>query len=203
MASRLVRIAAILALAALLHGCGPANSLYSLYDSHDSVSDDRLLGSWQPVVTDPSASDKNERWIFSTPKTDQFYVFRLVTIGEKGGFAARARLVRLGNNLFVDFVGDAHDSDEAATTGSVIPFPVIATHMIGRVALEKDTLQLRFLKDDWVRKQVQAGTFSLASLSVDGDQIITAETGDLRKFMQAHADDEEALSESYSFVRAK
>ncbi len=159
-----------------------------------------MLGSWQPVVTDPQDSEKDERWIFSTSKNHKFYAFKMGTVGEKGAYVAKARLVRLGNNLFIDFAGE---SDDEASKDSVIPFPVITTHMIGRVWLEKDTLQLRLLNDDWVKKQAEAGKLSLPHLNVDGDQIITAQTDDLRKFIEAHADDKEALSVNYDFVRAK
>jgi hypothetical protein len=200
MKSALARITAFIALALLLSGCGPANSLYSLYDSDDSVSEDHLLGSWQPVVNDPHDSEKDERWIFATSKNHKFYAFKMGTVGEKGGYVAKARLVRLGNNLFIDFEGESEDE---ASKDSVIPFPMITTHMIGRVWVEKDTLQLRFLDEDWVKKQAAAGAFSLPHLNVDGNQIITAQTDDLRKFIEAHADDKEALSVHYDFVRAK
>jgi hypothetical protein len=200
MKSPLARITAFIALALLLGGCGPANSLYALYDSDDAVSEDHLLGSWQPVVTDPHDLEKDERWIFAASKNHKFYAFRGGTIGEKGAYVAQARLVRLGNNLFIDFAGE---SEEETTKDSVIPFPMIATHMIGRVWLAKDTMQIHFLNEDWVKKQAEAGAFSLPHLNVDGSQIITAQTVDLRKFIEAHADDKEALSVNYDFVRAK
>jgi len=54
-----------------------------------------------------------------------------------------------------------------------------------------------------VKAQVKAGTFPLANVDVDGTPILTAKTEELRKFMQEHAEDPEALSEIYSFVREK
>jgi hypothetical protein len=203
MKSRLARIAAILGPALLLIGCAPIDSIFPLYKADDAVFDDRLLGSWQYVVTNPNDSDKNQRWIFSHTACDAFYDFRLGIVEAKGGFFAKARLVRLENNLFIDFEGDSKQLDDEANKDSIIPFPMITAHMIGRVWLEKDTLQIHFLSDDWVKKQVAAGTLSLAHLAVNGGQILTAETEDLRKYMRAHADDKEALSDNYEFVRAK
>ena len=80
---------------------------------------------------------------------------------------------------------------------------MISTHMMGRIWLTKDSLEIHFLKDDWVKAQVKAGAFPLANVDVEGSPILTAKTDDLRKFMQAHADDQEALSENYSLVRQK
>jgi hypothetical protein len=75
--------------------------------------------------------------------------------------------------------------------------------MIGRIWLEQDTMQIHLLDDEWVKKQTEAGTFSLAHLNLDSDQILTAQTQDLRQFVQAHADDIEALSVIYKLIRAK
>jgi hypothetical protein len=75
--------------------------------------------------------------------------------------------------------------------------------MIGRIWLEQDTMQIHLLDDEWVNKQTEAGTFSLAPLNLDSDQILTAQTQDLRPFVPAHADGAEALSVIYQRIRAK
>jgi hypothetical protein len=203
MKSRLARIAATLALVSFLTGCAPIDSIFPLFKPEDAVFDDRLLGSWQPVITDSNDSDKDVRLIFSHSECNNFYNFKWTEVGAKGGFVAKIRLMRLGNNLFADFEGNMDSPDDSKPPDGPIPFPVIATHMIGRIWLEKDTLLIRFLDDDWVKTQVKAGTFSLAHLDVNGGQILTAQTEDLRKFMQAHADDNEALSDQFKFIRAK
>jgi hypothetical protein len=87
--------------------------------------------------------------------------------------------------------------------GELLQPNVHTNHMIGRVWLEKGTLEILFLGDDWVKRQIEAGTFSLAHVDVGSNQILAAQTDDLRKFMQAHADDREALSSNFQFVRAK
>jgi hypothetical protein len=203
MKSRLPRIAATLALTLLLNGCAPIDSIFPLYKDGDAAFDDHLLGSWQPVITDANASDKDVRWIFSHSEGDQFYGFKWGAVGVKGGFIAEVHLVRLGNDLFVDFEGDSQKLDDTPNSDNVVPYPMITTHMIGRIWLEKDSLVIHFLGDDWVKKQVKSGTFSLAHLDINGGQILTAQTEDLRKFMQAHADDKEALSEEFKLTRAK
>ena len=75
--------------------------------------------------------------------------------------------------------------------------------MLGRIWLEDNALRIHFLSDAWVKKQVKAGKFPLAHLDMNGGQLLTAGTDDLRKFMQAHADDNEALSENFECARVK
>jgi hypothetical protein len=203
MKSRLVGLAVFLALALLLNGCAPIDSIFPLYKDDDAVFDDHLLGTWQPVITDGNASDKGERWTFSHSEGEEYYDFRWGSVGAKGGFIAQVRLVRLGTNVFVDFEGDGQKLDNTPDSDAVVPYPMITTHMIGRVWLEKDSLLIHFLSDDWVKKQVKAGTFSLSHVDTNSGQILTAPTEDLRRYMQAHADDNEALSEEFKFTRAK
>jgi len=201
--SQLARRIPILALVLLLNGCAPINSIFPLYVPEDTAYDTRLIGDWQPVVTDPESSDKNARWIFTKSSKDKFYDFKWGAVGMKGAFVAKARLVKLGDSLFIDFEGDDGAVDSADKTESIVPFPIISTHMVSRVWLDHETLQVRFLSDDWVKKQVKAGTFSLAHLDADGGMILTAGTEDLRKFMQAHAEDKDALSENFELKRIK
>ena len=203
MKSRIAGVLATLAWALLLIGCAPTDSLFPLYKADEAVFDNHLLGTWQPVITDANARDKDQRWIFSHSEGQQYYDFQWSAAGAKGGFVAKARLVRLGDNLFIDFEGDTDKLEDPPRADVLVPFPIVPSHMIGRVWLEKGLLQIHFLHDDWVKKQIEAGTFSLAHVDVGSHQILAAQTDDLRKFMQADADDREALSSNFQFVRAK
>lgn len=204
MRSQLAKAAAVLAFALLLNGCAPADCVYPLYKTSDSASDDRLLGTWQPVVTEPSDSQKDQRWSFVSSKDGKFYDFTLGAVGEKGGFVAKVRLVGIGNYLFVDFQGDFDRiNPDLDKMDNLMAYPAISTHGIGRIWLEKDSLRIHFLKDDWVKDQMKAGTLALAHLNVDGDALITATTDELRQFMQNHAEDTDALSEDYELKRIK
>src|ERR1700674_5636066 len=167
MKSRLARTDAVLALALLLNGCAPIDSLFPLYKMDDAAFDDHLLGTWKAVITETNNGDKDGQWVFEHPRNDKFYDFTMAAVGTKGGFTAKARLVRLGNYLFTDFEGD--DRSNASETPDVLfPFPMITTHMIGRVWLDGDSLQVHLLGDDWVKKQIKAGTFPLSYAELDG-----------------------------------
>jgi hypothetical protein len=203
MKGKFVTLVVILSLAILLNGCAPIASFFPLYKDDDKAFETRLLGTWKVEKPDPkNPDDKNTRWIFAKSKDENFYDFKLGAVGAKGGFLAKARLVKIGPSLFVDFEGDTSnkvwDSKDI-----VIPFPVMQVHMMGRIWLEKDRVEIHFLKDSWVKDEIRAGSFGLPHLGENGDMILTAGTDDLRRFMEEHAEDKDALSDNCSFVREK
>src|SRR5258708_32279539 len=66
-----------------------------------------LLGTWKLEKPDPSnPNDRNTRWIFAKCEDENFYDFKWGAVGAKGGFLAKARLVRIGSSLFDGFAGD-------------------------------------------------------------------------------------------------
>jgi hypothetical protein len=201
--SPIALVALMLVLALLLIGCEPADCIYPLYNPNDTASDDRLLGTWQPVAKDTETPDKDQRWNFVHAKEDKSYDFTLGALGLKGGFAAKLRLVGIGNYLFVDFQGEFERTLGSDKLDNLMAYPAVPTHGIGRIWLKKDALRIHFLNDDWTKDHMKAGMLTLAHLAVRGYPLITATTEDLRKFMQAHAEDTEALSENYELKRIK
>ncbi|HYL61648.1 MAG TPA: hypothetical protein VE077_03425 [Candidatus Methylomirabilis sp.] len=199
----LARLAAVVSLASLLSGCAPVDSIFPLYKPEDTAFDTRLIGAWQPVVANPDSSDEDARWIFTHSGNDKFYDFKWSVVGKRGAFVAKARLVQLGGSQFIDFEGDDSAVDDADKTESIVAFPVVSTHMLGRVWLEDGTLRIHFLSDDWVKNQAKAGSLALAHVDTEGGPLVTASTDELRKFMQAHADDKDALSENFECTRVK
>jgi hypothetical protein len=61
MKSKPVKIALLLSLTLLLNGCGPVNSLFSLYQADDPAFEEGLIGTWQPVITEFNEDDKDTR----------------------------------------------------------------------------------------------------------------------------------------------
>jgi hypothetical protein len=192
---------AAVVLASIVAGCGPINSLQALYTKDDKVFEEALLGIWQYKAPE-SDEDKNARWTFEKSGNNYSYNFCGTSIERKACLRAQARLVRLGGAIFVDFEGDTRDHDEASKNESM-PFPIIPTHMIGRIWIEKDTVRIHMLEDGWINKHIKEGKFALAYTITDGETVLTAKTEELRKFAQDHADDEEAFSGSVELVRAK
>jgi len=193
----------LLASSVLLCGCAPVDSFFPLYKPEDKAFEPGLIGVWKlPDKDAKSKDDKDSRWTFRRSADQDFYDFKWGTVRAKGGFLSKARLVRLGSALFIDFEGDSENKG-LNSKDTLMPFPAVSVHMMGRIWLEGDTLRIHFLKDDWVNTQIEAGSFPLAHVGTGGDVLLTASTDELRKFMQDHADDAEALSNNYSFQRTK
>jgi hypothetical protein len=203
MQRKFVSLAVILSFAILLNGCVPIASFFPLYKEDDKAFETGLLGIWKQAEPNPNNPDeKNTRWNFVKSEHENFYDFKWGVVGAKGGFLAKVRLVRIGPNLFADFEGDT-DNKVMDSKDAMMPFPVISVHMMGRVWLGKDSLEIHFLKDDWVKDRIKVGSLSLSHLGENGALILTASTDDLRKFMQEYAEDKDALSDNYKFVREK
>ena len=181
-------------------GCGPVNSLFALYTSEDKFFDENLIGEWQQTPATATESEKNGRWVFLRDGDTSVYKTSLVTIGKRGGFVAKGRLVRLGKAVFVDFEPDTDSSGDGELT---LPYPVIESHMIGRVWIEKDQVRIHFLDENWIKKQLKEGKLTLAHAGPAETPILNATTAELRKFAQEHAEDEEAFSENYELARMK
>ena len=173
MKGKFVSLAVILSMAILLNGCGPIAAFFPLYKSDDKVFETGLVGTWKLEEPDPNnPDDKDTRWIFAKSENENFYDFKWGAIGAKGGFVAKARLVRIGSGLFADFEGDTGNKS-TDSKDIVMPFPIISVHMMGRVWLGKDNLEIHFLKDDWVKERIKAGSFPLSHLGQNGDLILT------------------------------
>jgi len=195
--------ALLLASSVLLCGCAPVDSFFPLYKPEDKAFEPELIGVWKiPDKDAKNKDDKDSRWTFRGSADQNFYDFKWGIVRAKGGLLAKVRLVRLDSALFIDFEGDS-ENKALNSKNTLMPFPIVAVHMMGRIWLEGDTLRIHFLKDDWVDDQIKAGSFPLAHVGSGGNTLLTASTDELRKFMLDHADDSEALSDNYTFQRTK
>ena len=77
------------------------------------------------------------------------YEVTLFDFDEKGmNLALTAHLVRLGTFSFIDF--GTPDSDKRKL--KEIPFPTIESHFLGRIHVEKNSVRLDLLSDEWVKE---------------------------------------------------
>jgi len=162
-----------------------------------------LLGIWKLAEPDPNnPDDKNGRWTFAKSEDEVSYDLKLGTVVANGGLLVKVRLVRMGSALFADFEGDTGNK-AFESKDTLMAFPGMEAHMVGRVCLEKDELEIHLLKGDWVKAQIKAGLSPLSHFGENGDFILTASTDELRKLMQERVEDKEAFSEDFKLVRAK
>jgi len=193
--------AATVALALLLAGCGPAATLFPLFLKGDKTLDERLLGVWR--IQDGASfkhGEKSGRIVFRKSRDGSEYEVTLFDFEEQGmNLALAACIGHLGDFSFIDFGTPNADKRKFKE----FPFPAIESHFFGRVYLEKTSVRIDFLRDEWVKEQTKAGKLSLATVQTTDGLVISASTEELRKFALEHAEDKEMFSEHYSLSRTK
>ena len=190
-----------IALVLVLAGCGPADSLFPLFDKSDNGFDKRLLGEWR-IQSGASFKhkDKSGRMVFRKSSESNKYEVTLLDFDEKGmNVALTARLVQLGSFTFIDF----GTPDANKRKFKEIPFPCIESHFFGRIQMEKASVRMDLLSDEWVKEQGIGGKPLLAYIQTADGRAVSASTEELRKFAIEHAEDTQAFSEAYSLSRAK
>jgi len=193
---------AVIGLASALVSCGPAVALFSLYTAEDKIFDEQMLGEWRAVrPPEQEAESEEPLWIFARGKDGLSYNVTASDTKRKdqGGLVSTARIVKLGNFLFMDFEGPGTEDRDF----TFYPYPVVTAHMIARIHADGKTLRIEFLNNTWLKKQIKAGKLALATLDTDDGLLVTATTAELRNFALTHAEDAEAFSDRYEFVREK
>ena len=163
-----------------LIGC-PSYSLHPLYTDQDAVVEPALEGTW--IGTDPG--DKGE--ITFKKVGDHEYSAASFDADPKVIQTYKVHLVRLGGQLFMDYV-----ADEQTIAGAKLDNPpgVIATHMITKVKVSGDDLAYATLEEDAIRKQNPTGGGPLDyQITDEGAVLVTAQTDALRRYISAHAGD--------------
>jgi len=193
--------ALVAGLASVLSGCAPASSFFALFNDKDKEFDARLVGEWR-IQSGAAfkAEEESARIVFRRSEDGSDYEVTLFDFDSKGmNLDCTGRLIRLGNRLFIDF--GTPDTDKRKFTE--FPFPIIESHIFGPIQIDKTSIRIDFLNDDWVKKQSETGKLSLPTVKTRDGLVISASTEELRKFAQDHVEDADAFSEPYSLVRAK
>jgi hypothetical protein len=194
---RWLSLGVMVSLALLLTGCEPQVCLSPLYQNGDTLFDKQLLGEWQVWSGQESrAGDTPGTIVFSAANEAYTYEVRIPNFDPQGKSTlfTEARLVKLGDAVFIDF--GTPNSDKL----SVIPYPMIEAHAVGRIVLNGDKAQIDLLGDDWVKDSIKDGKMPLAFQEAP-NRVITASTADLRQFAMHHAEDRQAWSEAYTMER--
>jgi hypothetical protein len=162
-----------------LIGC-PAYSVHPLYTDQDAVVEPALEGTW--VFPDPG--DKEE--ITFKKASDHEYSMAIFHPDTKISETYKVHLVRLGAQLYMDFIADEQTIPGVKLEG---PLGVIATHVILKVKISGDDLAHATLEEDAIKKQSPTGGAPLIYQMSDGGLLVTAETDALRRFISAHTED--------------
>jgi hypothetical protein len=163
---------AIAALAALLSSACLVVSLQPVYEPETIAFDPALIGTW-------IAGDDDTTLTFERAEWHSYHV----TLGE-GDKRTRlsARLTRVGEQLFLDL---------SPLDGADVAPLLLPVHAVYRLELQGDELSLSDLNYEQLERRAREGTPGLPMV-VDARKnvVITANTGDLRRWLVAHAADE-------------
>lgn len=175
---------AVLALA-VLSGCW-TYSLHPLYGDDDPnlTYEPALEGTWK-------SADGDVCLIITGESKSQEYSVQLVPDDKSKADSDRqkdsdstytGRLVQVATERFLDVV----------RSGDGMP-GVIRAHTLFKVSIEKDSLSLSPLNDDWLCSATEDEQAALGQC-IRGDFILTASTAVLQDFIRDHRDDERVFS---------
>lgn len=176
----------------LMTGCWP-KSVHPFYQPRDVIFDSALLGTWSES---PKPSDKDETWTFSQERGN---TYRVIFRSDERELSFDGHLFRLGN---------VHLLDLYSRNRAVCDVPA---HTLLRVTKVNNSLELRLLNPDWIKKRLSQQPNSLKHIRVHdpehpedpekGEFVLTAETKALQKFLRRHLSDEELFGDPTSLVK--
>jgi hypothetical protein len=126
------------------------------------------------------------------PMDDKRYLATIV--GEKHDTIQYVVIAgQLGGQWFLDsYPKDSYDDHH-----------VLLTHIIHRITIVGDTLEMASLESDWLKKMIDAKKISIGHARNDGEIILTASTAELQKFFRRFAKDRDAFPKPGKLVRSK
>jgi hypothetical protein len=186
----------ILSLSLMMSGCTPLSSFYPLWDNEHDGFEPLLAGNWRSEPDDDSILSVSE-----TPEMAYVITIREPdhTTGREKQSRYNARMVRLGERLFLDFELD-EESLSKTLDSEVFP-PIVPVHFFGRVKLEGDSLNIALLDDEQFQNNVAGKYPDLPLLKRDGDILLVADTKTIQRILASVAEDSELWGDGMDFRR--
>lgn len=195
-ASRFSLSAPFVGAALFLTGCLPT-TLSPLWTERDLVDEPALAGTW----VEEDDRDKGQKWTFERKAGEP--AWRLAMTDEEGKVGHfEAHLLRLGEHRYLDFE-PASDALDRLDENDLYRYLLTPVHTFLRVRLGAGTLELDWLKLDWLNEQLKAKPGLVAHHFRDpkGEAILlTAPTEALQRFVRTHADVADAW-DTFKLVR--
>ncbi|MDR3458145.1 MAG: hypothetical protein P4N60_11905 [Verrucomicrobiae bacterium] len=181
------------AIVALVAACVP--SVNPFYTDKDVITDSRLAGRW----AEDKDKDKGQpvTWTFSAATNSAYAVALVDDNGKTGQFTGH--LFKLGDGLFLDLTPT--ECNYATNQADIVGNAMIPGHLLLRVGLEENKLNLAFCDPDWMKKFLEKNPSAIAHRTVDDCVILTAETRALQKFVLKHLGKDELFSDSGEYRR--
>lgn len=174
-------------------------SLLPLFDDGYLVSEPGLLGTWK-------AADGADTWTFEKADGMEYLLIQRQaeyglsqvpgqeTPTKKGPgdtVRFRARLGRLGAGLFLDLIPAGEGNPEVRN--DLYNVHMVPGHTLARISLDKDSLRIVFLDEDWLTEAVKDGRIALAHAETKGWLVLTAPTSGLQSFILKYGGDNRAF----------
>lgn len=178
----------------LVSACIP--SLNPFYTQKDLVFDSRLIGEWQ----EKGNTNNPEIWKFEQLDKNTMKL-TVVEQGKTGEFAAH--LFKLKQEQFLDLIPTDSNYNRATNQADLVVFSTFPGHLLVRVPQIAPELSLAFFDFGWLETYLKQNPKALAyhRESEDGPIVLTANTGDLQKFVLKHLGTNELFEEPGQMVR--
>jgi hypothetical protein len=188
----------LLAVAMLLAGC-VVSSVYPFYTEKDLVFDPALLGRWDSINPQNNQEDTNEFIQFQMLGKSSYFMGMKMSDNETDWF--EAHLFVLKGQLFMD--------DHLPVTNQCFGQGFIAEHYLCKVTNLTNSLQLGWLRLDWLDDLLQKDSHAIRHMEVydspddtNGRTVLTADTKELQKFILKYSADTNAFFEM-KYVKEK
>ncbi len=181
---------------AILAGCATP-SVHPIYTAETLITEPGLVGTWRP------ANEADGKATYTITRVAEGYHLLVKTNdpADPGQWEFAVRLTKIGEHKAADVT--AVEEERRAHEDHWGPL-FLPTHMFCLYSLEGDTLTVRMLDRDWLKREVEAKRVTLAHTSLSRDTLLlTAETKDLREFVERHAGDRGAFANEASLSRVK
>jgi hypothetical protein len=174
-------------------------SLLPLFDDGYLVSEPGLLGTWK-------VADDADTWTFEKADGMEYLLTQrqaeydleksvgLETPSKKvpgDTVRLRARLGRLGAGLFLDLI--PAEKDNPVVHNDLYNSHMIPGHTLARIWLNKDSLRIVFLDEDWLTEAIKDGRIALTHVEAESWLVLTAPTSGLQTFILKYGGDKKAF----------
>jgi hypothetical protein len=181
---RALRVLLVLVCACSAAGCYVA-SLTSLSDAASTTFDEALLGRWNNAEDDSHLELTRDEW-------STYAVLYRDSMGEQRW---TGRLTPIGTKRFFDI------TMAAGNESSPVLLPV---HIIGRVALQDDRLDVEILSYEWFRGRLRRGTLTTTAVLDDRETILlTAPRDRLRRWLEVNAGVGPLFADAMTFTKER
>jgi hypothetical protein len=185
-------------MAAMLSGC-LVKSLHSFYDESDVIYKPELTGNW---LDDDSSKWVISRYSFSKGflKGDSLDNSYLVEMFEDSARPSRfnVHLFSVNGILYLDFLPLKDDRDQDFYDIHLVP-----AHSLARVRFDSnDRMSISWFNEEWLNKLFEENRVKISHEVIQTDEtgygkqyVLTASTGELKKFIVKYGNDPDAFSE--------